>query len=55
MSKEKMYTAFEANEGLYHYTRVTFSLTNFVPAFQRVINIVISDYNLTGTFAYLDF
>lgn len=53
-SKEKMYTAFEANGGLYQYTRVPFGLTNSVPAFQRVINTVISDNNLMGTFAYLD-
>ena len=49
-----MYTAFEAEGGLWQFTRVPFGLSNSVPAFQRVINTIISNNNLKFTFAYLD-
>ena len=40
--------------GLWHFTRVPFGLSNSALAFQRVINTIISDSNLIGTFVYLD-
>lgn len=50
----KKYTAIEGDGGLWQFTRVPFGLSNSVPAFQRVINPIICDNNLTDTFAYLD-
>jgi transposase InsO family protein len=51
---EKLYTAFEANNRLYQFTRVPFGLTNAVAAFQRIMNDIISSHKLEGTFSYLD-
>jgi hypothetical protein len=51
---EKVYTAFEANGKLYHFTRIPYGLTNAVAAFQRTMNSIISTNNLSGVFSYLD-
>ena len=51
---EKTYTAFEANGKLYQFLRVPFGVTNGVACFQRVIDTIIQDEDLKGTFPYLD-
>ena len=52
--KDKPYTAFQAGNGFYQFTRIPFGVTNGVACFQRVIDDIISTDNLKGTFAYLD-
>lgn len=51
---EKHYTAFEAGGKLYHFLRVPFGVTNGVACFQRVIDKIIQDEGLEGTFPYID-
>jgi len=51
---ECKYTAFEANGGLYEFTRIPFGVKNGVAAFQRTIAQFIEEENLRDTFAYLD-
>ena len=51
---EMQYTAFEANGNLYHFKRLPFGVTNGVACFQRLMDNLIRDNNLAGTFAYLD-
>ena len=51
---DRPYTAFEANGRLYQFKRLSFGLTNGVSAFQRVMDKIIQDEGLQGTFAYLD-
>ena len=51
---DKIYTAFQANGGLYQFTRIPFGVTNGVACFQRVMNRCIEEESLDGTFAYLD-
>jgi len=51
---EKYFTAFEAEGKLYHFLRVPFGVTNGVACFQRVIDKIIQDENLEGTFSYID-
>ena len=52
--EDKIYTAFEANGKLYQYWRLPFDGTNGVSAFQRIIDRLISQNKLKGTYAYLD-
>lgn len=54
LQKERIFTAFEANGKLYQFTRIPFGVTNGVAAFQRTLNYIIEEENLSGTFAYLD-
>ena len=51
---ERHYTAFEAAGNLYQFKRIPFGVTNGVSAFQRIIDMVIQENNLKGTFAYVD-
>ena len=51
---ERIYTAFEAAGQLYHFKRIPMGVTNGAAAFQRVMNDVVSKYNLKETYAYLD-
>ena len=51
---DRTYTAFEADGGLYQFTRVPFGVTNGVPCFQRKMDEYIDEENLQDTFAYLD-
>ena len=48
------YTAFEANGNLFHFKRLPFGVTNGVACFQRLMDNLIRENNLEGTFAYLD-
>ena len=52
--KDKQYTAFEANNGLYQFRRVPFGVTNGVACFQRVMDEFLKVNELKDTFAYLD-
>ena len=51
---DKKYTAFEANGQLYQSRVLSFGLTNAVACFQRLMDNLIRDNNLKGTYAYLD-
>ena len=51
---EQMYTAFEADGGLYEFTRIPFGVTNGVTCFQRVIDRIIQEEGLQGVYPYLD-
>ena len=53
-SRDMPYTAFEANGNLYHFKRLPFGVTNGVACFQRLMDDIIRQNNLMGTFAYLD-
>ena len=48
------YTAFEANNRLYQFTRVPFGVTNGVAVFQRAIDQFVAEEKLKNTFPYLD-
>lgn len=51
---DRPFTAFQANNCLYQFTRLPFGLTNAVACFQRAMNDVIEKFQLQSTFAYLD-
>ncbi len=51
---DKPYTAFQAGDALFQFTRIPFGVTNGVACFQRIIMEIIASENLQGTFAYLD-
>ncbi len=51
---DKPYTAFQAGNALYQFTRIPFGVTNGVACFQRIMANSITCENLNGTFAYLD-
>ena len=48
------FTAFEANGQLYHFKRLPFGVTNGIACFQWLMDNVIRQNDLKGTFAYLD-
>ena len=50
----RLYTAFEADGGLWQWKRIPFGLTNAVPCFQRIVDDIIKSNNCQGAFAYLD-
>ena len=51
---DRPYTAFEANGRLYQFKRIPFGVTNGVASFQRIMDKIITDEKLEGTFAYID-
>lgn len=51
---DRKLTAFEADGGLYQFTRLPFGLTNSVAVFQRIMHNAIHDHNLQSTYAYID-
>ena len=53
-SKDKVYTAFEANGKLYQFNRLSFGLTNGVACFQRAIDQILEKENQPDTYAYID-
>ena len=52
--EDRKYTAFEANEQLWEFTRIPFGVTNGVSAFQRTMDKVTQIENLKDTFVYVD-
>ena len=48
------FTAFEANQRLYHFRRVPCGVTNRAAAFQRFMDNFISEESLEDTLACLD-
>ena len=48
--EERPYTAFEACNGLYQFTRVPFGVTNGVACFQREMANFVQEENLAGVF-----
>ena len=54
IKEDKPYTAFEANGKLYEFYRIPFGVTNGVACFQRIIDKIIKENNLTGVYAYVD-
>ncbi len=51
---DKPYTAFQAGDALYQFTRIPFGVMNEVACFQRIMADLIASEKLEGTFAYLD-
>ena len=51
---ERKYTAFEGLGDLYEFRVLPFGVTNGVSSFQRIINDVITQEDLSDTFPYLD-
>ena len=51
---DKPYTAFQAGNALYQFTRIPFGVTNGVACFQRIMTDIIAAEKLQGTIAYLD-
>ena len=51
---DKPYTAFQAGDALYQFTRIPFGVTNGVACFQRIMSEIITSENLQGTIAYVD-
>ena len=54
IKEDKPYMAFEANGKLYQFCRILFGVPNGVACFQRVIDKIIKENNLTGVYAYAD-
>ena len=52
--EDKPYTAFQAGNALYQFTRMPFGVTNGVACFQRIMTNIIKLENLQGTIAYMD-
>ena len=52
--EDKVYTAFEASAGLYHFTRLPFGVTNGVACFQRIMTQFVQEEKLHAVFPYLD-
>ena len=52
--EDKPYTAFEARNNLYQFTRLPFGVTNGVACFQREMMKFVDENNLKGVFPYLD-
>ena len=51
---DKPYTAFQAGNTLYHFTRFPFGVTNGVACFQRDRDSIITVEQLQATFPFLD-
>ena len=54
LDHEKPYTAFEASGRLWQFTSIPFGVMNGGATFQRIIDSMIDEHGLKGTFAYLD-
>ena len=52
--EDKPYTAFEARNGLYQFTRLPFVVTNGVACFQREMMKFVQEEDLKAVFPYLD-
>ncbi|XP_031355746.1 uncharacterized protein LOC116180058 [Photinus pyralis] len=54
LSEERLYTVFEAHGNLYQFRRIPFGVTNGVSSFQGVLDWIIREEELEGTYVYLD-
>ena len=52
--EERKHTAFEADGGLWEFTRVPNGVTNGVSKFQRTIDYLVDKEQLQATFPFLD-
>ena len=52
--KDKIFTAFQAGQNLYQFTRVPFGLRNSSACFQRIMDELIKDNKLKGVVTYID-
>ena len=52
--KDREYTAFEADGGLYEFMRMPWGVTNGTSVFQREMDKFVSDFGLQATYPYLD-
>ena len=52
--EDKIYTAFEGAGRLWQFTRIPNGVTNGVAAFQRIMDGMVEEENLQGTFVYVD-
>ena len=52
--EDKQYTAFEARNNLYQFTRLLFDVTNGVACFEREMMKFVEQNNLNAVFPYLD-
>ena len=52
--EEQKYTAFEADGGLWEFTRVPNGVTNGVSKFQRTVDLLVAKEQLDATFPFLD-
>jgi len=50
-AEDRLYTAFQADGGLWQWKRIPFGLTKAVPCFQRVMDDLIKNHGCQGTFA----
>lgn len=48
------YTAFVTHSRLYQFKSIPFEVTNGIDSLQRIMDKIISDKRLEGTFAYID-
>ena len=53
-TEDKPFTAFEARNNLYQFTRLPFGVTNGVACFQREMMRFVEEFGLKGVFPYLD-
>ena len=51
---KKKFMAFEANEKVYQYHRISFDVTNWIAVFQQEMDKLIQEQTLKDTFSYLD-
>ena len=51
---DKPFTAFEANNKLYQFTRIPFGVTNGVASFQRAVDKIIEEEQLKDVYPYVD-
>ena len=52
--KDKIYTAFQAGQNLYQFTRVPFGLRNSSACFQRIMDNLVRVNDLKGVVTYID-
>ena len=52
--EDKIYTAFQAGQRLFQFTRVPFGLRNSSAVFQRIMDDLVQKYQLEGVVTYID-
>ena len=54
LEEDRPFTSFEADGRLYQFCHIPFGITNGVACFQRIMDNLVHDNVLSGTFVYLD-